>query len=99
VNHGVTGVGVIAAFHEWRVLPLMRWARRLDEMVPDAPLEGTMLVMEELDREEIKKCSKLVLGTIPFDATLDLHLPMRPHDDFIEMVSVLHPSSGFFVLS
>jgi hypothetical protein len=39
------GPRVIAAFHERSVLPLMRWARRLDEMVPNAPLEGTVLVI------------------------------------------------------
>jgi hypothetical protein len=85
-------------FHEWRVLPLMQRARRLDEMVPDAPLEGTVLMMEDLNRDEIKKRVKLVLGSIPSDATLDLHSPMRPDDDFIEMVSALHPLR-FFVLS
>lgn len=50
VNNDVTGAGVIAAFHAWRVLPLMRRVRRLDEMVPGAPLEGTVLMMEGLDR-------------------------------------------------
>jgi hypothetical protein len=58
VNEDVTGAGVIIAFHERRVLPLMWRARRLDKMVPNAPLEGTMLVMGELDHEEIKKCIK-----------------------------------------
>jgi hypothetical protein len=54
-----------------------------------------VLVMEELDHEEIKKHTKSVLGSAPSDATLDLHPPMRPEDDFIEMVSALHypPSS------
>jgi hypothetical protein len=73
VNQDVTRVGVIAVFHERRVLPLMRWARRLDEMVPNVPLEGTVLMMEELNREEIKKRIKLALGSIPFDVALDLH--------------------------
>jgi hypothetical protein len=55
MNEDITGAEVIAAFHEKRVLPLMRWARRLDKMVPNAPLEGTVLVTGELDHEEIKK--------------------------------------------
>ena len=42
VNVGVTGAGVIAVFHTRRVLPLMRWARSLDEMVLGASLEGTV---------------------------------------------------------
>jgi hypothetical protein len=39
------GARVIAAFHERRLLPLMRWAHRLDEMVPNTSLEGTVLVI------------------------------------------------------
>jgi hypothetical protein len=37
------------------VLPLMRRVRCLDKMVPNAPLEGTVLVTRGLDREEIKR--------------------------------------------
>jgi hypothetical protein len=55
VNEDITGAGIIAAFHERRVLPLMRRACRLDKMVPNVPLEGTVLMTRELDREEIKK--------------------------------------------
>jgi hypothetical protein len=93
VDADVTRAGVIAAFHERRVLPLMRRARRLDEMVPNVPLEGTMLMMGRLDREEIKKRIKLALESAPPDAVLDAHPPMRPDDDFIEMVSALHSCS------
>jgi hypothetical protein len=80
---------VIIVFHKRRVLPLTQWVRRLDEMVPGVPLEGTVLVMEELDRKEIKKRIKLALRSVPSDTTLDLHMPMCPNDDFIEMVSAL----------
>jgi hypothetical protein len=64
-------------------------------MVPNAPLEGTVLVTGGLDREEIKRRIKSVLGIVPTKAVLDVRLPMRPNDDFIEMVSVPHspPSS------
>jgi hypothetical protein len=86
VNEDVTRARVITMFHERRVLPLMWWARQLDEMVPNAPPEGTVLVTGELDREEIKNCIKSVLGSVPSDATLDVHLSMRPDDGFIEMV-------------
>jgi hypothetical protein len=44
-------------------------------MVPNAPLEGTVLVMEELDCEEIKKHIKSVLGSVPSNTALDLHPP------------------------
>jgi hypothetical protein len=87
VNDDVTGDEVITAFQKRRVLPLMRRARRLDEMVPNAPLKGTMLVMGELDREEIKKGIKSTLGSVPPDAALDLHPPMHPNDNFVKMVS------------
>jgi hypothetical protein len=69
----MTGAGVITTFHERRVLPLMRRARRQDKMVPNVPLEGTVLLIGELDHEEIKKRIKLALG--------------RPNGGFIEMVS------------
>jgi hypothetical protein len=58
-----------------------------------------MLVMEELDRKEIKKRIKSALRSVPSDATLALHPPMRPDDGFIEMVSARHPppfSQGLF---
>jgi hypothetical protein len=95
VNQDVTRAGVFAVFHKRRVLPLMWRAHQLDEMVPNAPLEGTMLMMEELDHEEIKKRIKSVLESVPSDATLDLHPLMHPDDSFIEMVSALHPSAFF----
>jgi hypothetical protein len=93
VDADVMGAGVITVFHERRVLPLMQRAHRLDEMVPNLPLEGTVLVTGRLDREEIKKHIKSVLESVPPDAILDAHPPMRPDDDFIEMVSALHSSS------
>jgi hypothetical protein len=104
VNEDIIGAKVIAAFHERRVLSLMRRARRLDEMVPNAPLEGTMLMTGELDREEIKKHIKSMLGSIPSNAALNVHPPMHPDDGFIEMVSAPHSSPppfslGFFVFN
>jgi hypothetical protein len=75
------------------VLPLMRQACHLGEMVPNAPLEGTVLVTGEFDREEIKKRIKLALESVPSDTVLDVHPLMRPNDNFIEMVSAPHSSS------
>jgi hypothetical protein len=80
-------------FHERMVLLLMRRARHLDEMVPNAPLKGTVLMMGELDREEIKRRIKSTLGSIRPDVVLGTYPPMHPDDDFIEMVSILHSSS------
>jgi hypothetical protein len=87
VNHGVTEAGVIAAFHERRVLPLMEQARRLDEKVPGTPIKGMALSSEQLIHEEIKKRIKVGLRSIHDDAALDLCPPMHPDHGFIEMVS------------
>jgi hypothetical protein len=76
----------------------MWWPRWLDEMVLNAPLERTVLMIEELDREEIKKRIKSTLGSIPSNDTLDLHPPMHPNDGFIKMVSAPHPPSSPFSL-
>jgi hypothetical protein len=65
-------------------------------MVPNMPLEGTMLVTGELDCEEIKKHIKSALESIPSDAVLNVYLPMCPDDSFIEMVSALHSSLLLF---
>jgi hypothetical protein len=80
-------------FHERRVLQLMRRAHRLDEIVPNAPLKGTVLVTGELHLKEIKKRIKLALGSVPSDAVLEPTRHLRPDDDFIEMVSVPYSSS------
>jgi hypothetical protein len=87
------GARVIAAFHKRRVLPLIRRACCLGEMVPNAALERTVLMMGELDHEDIKKHIKSALRSVPSDAVLDAHPLMRLDDDFIEMVSAPHSSS------
>lgn len=64
----------------------------MDEMVSGASLEGTVLVTGELDREEVKKHIKSALRSVPPDAFLDQHPPMRPDHHFIWMVSAPTPS-------
>jgi hypothetical protein len=39
-DDSLTATGVVAAFHQWRVLPLMAWLLHLDQMEEGAPLEG-----------------------------------------------------------
>jgi energy-coupling factor transporter ATP-binding protein EcfA2 len=51
-------------------------------MVPNVPLEGTVLMTGGLDQEEIKRRIKSVLRSVSLDAILDVHPPMRPDDDF-----------------
>jgi hypothetical protein len=86
VNASVTGAGVIAAYHERRVLPLMRQERRLFDMVSGASLEGTVLVAAPLDRPEVKKCLKSTLGITIMDAELDIHPPLRPDHNAVDLV-------------
>jgi hypothetical protein len=68
VNASVTSAGVIAAYHEWRVLPLMRQERHLFDMVPGVSLEGTVLMVAPLDCSEVKKRIKSALGITITDA-------------------------------
>jgi hypothetical protein len=86
VNAGVTGARVIAAYHERRVLPLMRRERRLFDMVLGASLEGTVLVTAPLDHAEVKKRAKSTLGITISDVQLDTHPPMRPDHNAIDLV-------------
>jgi CBS-domain-containing membrane protein len=86
VNASVTGARVIAAYHERKVLPLMRQERRLFDMVSGASLEGTVLVAAPLDRPEVKKCLKSALVIMIMDAKLDIHPPMRPNHNVVDLV-------------
>ena len=52
-GHGLTVAVVVAAFHRWRVLPLMAQRRRLFEMRPGEPVEGTRMSSSALSDEEI----------------------------------------------
>jgi hypothetical protein len=86
VNVSVTGAGVITAYHERRVLPLMRQERHLFDMVPGASPEGMVLVAASLDRTEVKKRVKSALGITITDAELDIHPPMHPDYNAVDLV-------------
>ena len=47
-ERGVKGLGIIGAYHTWRVGPLMSHALPLSLMAPGASLEGTALADEAL---------------------------------------------------
>jgi hypothetical protein len=80
VNHGVTGARVIVVFHKQRVMPLMRWMHRLDEMVPDVPLEGTMLMWRSSTMSRSRSTSNwrsgALLPTPPLTSTCRCVLTM-----------------------
>jgi hypothetical protein len=86
VNAGMTGAGVIAAYHERRVFPLMRRERCLFDMVPGASLEGTVLVAAPLDRAEVKKHVKSTSGITITDVELGIHPLMRPDHNVVDLV-------------
>ena len=52
-GHGLTVAVVVATFHRRRVLPLMARRRRLFEMKPGEPIEGTRMSSSALSDEEI----------------------------------------------
>ena len=86
-GHGLTVAVVVAAFHRRRVLPLMAWRRRrLFEMKPGEPIEGTQMSSSALSDEEILRRvgetvdAKLRGGNLtPF--------AMRPSRGFLSLVS------------
>jgi hypothetical protein len=55
-------------------------------MVPGASLEGTVLVVAPLDHAEVKKRVKSALGIMIMDVELDIHPPMRPDHNAIDLV-------------
>ena len=52
-SHGLIAAVVMVAFHRRRVLPLMARRRRLFEMRPGEPIEGTRMSSSALSEEEI----------------------------------------------
>ena len=76
----------MAAFHHWRVLPLMARQRRLFNMRPDEPIEGIRMSAAALSDEEVLRQVKGTVdgwskngGLYPF--------PMRPSWGYITLVS------------
>jgi hypothetical protein len=52
---GLTAGMVAAAFHRRRVLPLMQHRLRIDEMTPEASLEGSRMSHESLPLDEVAR--------------------------------------------
>jgi hypothetical protein len=50
---GLTAATVATAFHPRRVMPLCQRRLRLDQMTPEAPLEGSRMSHESLTLEEV----------------------------------------------
>ena len=67
-------VGVIAAFHRRRVLPLTERQLRLDEMTPDVFLESSWMASASLSTDELLRRVKGTVGRTYYTAPV----PMRP---------------------
>ena len=93
------GLGIIGAYHTWRVAPLMKRALPLHMMVPGVSLEGMALAEGALSPSEVAQCIKEAMEPSRDDAgaILDFvypvpgHPPMRPEPGFIDFVSSFSP--------
>jgi hypothetical protein len=54
---------VAAAFHHRRVLPLTQRRLRLDEMTPEASLEGSRMSYESLSLDEVARRARWMVGS------------------------------------
>jgi hypothetical protein len=99
----VKGSGIIRAYHMRRVVPLMARPLLMYQMVPVAPLEGTVLVEGPLANSKIAQRLKEVMDSpkdssgaiIKFVYPVPRHLPMRPEPSFIGFISYPLPFPSF----
>jgi hypothetical protein len=89
---GPTAVGVVAAIHRRRVLPLAELWLRLSEMKPGVDLEGSRMSSTSLSADYLLR---RVVGTVGrLDAGVLSLPPMRPDHGYVSLVSV-RPSFCF----
>jgi hypothetical protein len=62
-QRGLMAGMVAAAFHRRRVLPLTQRRLRLDEMTPDASLEGSQMSHESLPLDEVTRRARWMVGS------------------------------------
>jgi hypothetical protein len=67
---------VATAFHHWRVLPLTQRRLRLDEVMPEASLEGSRMSHESLSLDEAARRARWMVGSFR-QGDID-RVPMRP---------------------
>jgi hypothetical protein len=85
---GLTVAGVIAAFHRWRVLPLMALRLRLDQMEEGVPLEGFRMSDTSLTVVEVTRRVAYMVATWFTVADLN-RVKMRPTLGYISQVSAI----------
>jgi hypothetical protein len=83
---GLTAAAVATAFHRRRVMLLCQCRLRLDQMTPEASLEGSRMSHESLTLEEVLRRARRMVGNFKVDE-VD-RVPMRPTQGFEPVVSV-----------
>jgi hypothetical protein len=75
-QRGLMAEMVAAAFHRQRVLPLMQRRLWIDEMTPEASLEGSRMSHESLPLNEVARRARWMVGSFKQE---DINrVPMRP---------------------
>jgi hypothetical protein len=82
---GLTAGMMAAAFHRRRVLPLTQRQLWLDEMMPEASLEGNRMSHESLSLDEVARRARWMVGSFRQE-DID-RVPMRPTQGFEPLVS------------
>jgi hypothetical protein len=85
---------VATAFHRRRALPLTQHRLWLDEMMPEASLEGSQMSHESLPLDEVTRCKRWMVGSFRQE-DID-RVPMRSTQGFEPLVSVISDSLKFF---
>jgi hypothetical protein len=83
---GLTAAAVAAGFHRRRVMPLCQRRLRLDQMTPEANLEGTRMSHESLTLEEVLRRARRMVGN--FKAEEANQVPMRPTEGCESVVRI-----------
>jgi hypothetical protein len=69
------------------VMPLCRRRLRLDQMTPEASLEGTRMSHESLALEEVLRRARRMVGNFKVEEAN--RVPMRPTEGFEPVVHIL----------
>jgi hypothetical protein len=79
-------MGVVAAIHRRRVLPLAERRLPLSEMMPGVDLEGSQMSSASLSADDLRR---RVAGTVGrLDAGVPTQPVMRPECGYVSLVSV-----------
>jgi hypothetical protein len=85
-DEGLTAVGVVAAIHRRRVLPLAERRLRLSEMKPGVDLEGSRMSSTSLSADDLLRRVASTVGRL--DAGVLSQPLMRPDHWYVSLVSV-----------